>query len=158
MSVIVTDKGFGQDTYFELEAQAPLAPNALIGLDRLQAESGEALAEAAPVGVRLANDVEPEDLVESFAALSLIAIDFPSFADGRGFSLALRLRALGFKGRLRALGHVIVDQYAYARACGFDEVAIDAALAKRQPEAQWLRAAELSAMATYRDKLTRRAA
>ena len=41
-------------------------------------------------------------------------------------------------GRLRARGHVLADQYAMARRAGFDEVEIDAALAARQPEAQWL--------------------
>ena len=41
-------------------------------------------------------------------------------------------------GRLRARGHVIADQYAMARRAGFDEVEIDAELAERQPEDQWL--------------------
>lgn len=158
MTVIVTDAGFGPDSFFALEADAPLAPGALIGLERLEAEALETLAEAAPVGLRIANDVEPERVSAHFRSLAMIAVAFPSFADGRGFSLARRLRALGFAGRLRAEGHVIVDQYGFARACGFDEVAIDDALARRQPEPQWLAAAEQARAASYRDKLTRRAA
>ena len=70
-------------------------------------------------------------------ALRIIRIPFTSFADGRGFTLARRLRLMGFQGRLRAHGHVIADQYAMARRSGFDEVEIDAALAARQPQAQW---------------------
>ena len=68
----------------------------------------------------------------------MIRVDFPSFADGRGFTIARRLRLMGYKGRLRAKGHVLADQYAMARRSGFDEVEIDAALATRQPEDQWL--------------------
>lgn len=67
----------------------------------------------------------------------MIRIDFPSFADGRGFTLARLLRLQGFTGRLRARGHVLADQYAMARRSGFDEVEIDEALARRQPEDQW---------------------
>ena len=70
-------------------------------------------------------------------APGLIRVAFAHFADGRGFSIARSLRARGYAGRLRAAGHVIADQYAMARRSGFDEVEIDAALAARQPEAQW---------------------
>jgi uncharacterized protein (DUF934 family) len=68
----------------------------------------------------------------------MIRVDFPNFADGRGFTIARQLRLRGYKGRMRARGHVIADQYAMARRAGFDEVEIDSALAARQPQAQWL--------------------
>ena len=77
-----------------------------------------------------------------WSGLRIIRIPFASFADGRGFTLARRLRLMGFQGRLRAHGHVIADQYAMARRSGFDEVEIDAALAARQPQAQWLARAD----------------
>tara|TARA_R100000750_G_C2332893_1_gene90868 strand:- start:1036 stop:1236 length:201 start_codon:yes stop_codon:yes gene_type:complete len=48
------------------------------------------------------------------------------------------LRLRGYKGQLRARGHVIADQYAMARRAGFDEVEIDEALAQRQPQDQWI--------------------
>jgi uncharacterized protein (DUF934 family) len=67
----------------------------------------------------------------------LVRIAFPKFADGRGFTLARRLRAIGYSGRLRASGHVLADQYAMARRSGFDEVEIPAELAARQDESQW---------------------
>ncbi len=67
----------------------------------------------------------------------LLAIEFPAMTDGRGFSIARRLRQLGYKGRLRAVGGLIADQYAMARRVGFDEVRIPDALAERQPEEQW---------------------
>lgn len=86
-------------------------------------------------------DVASSDDVSSLKAhlesLQMIRIDFPSFADGRGFTLARQLRLMGYRGRLRARGHVLADQYAMARRAGFDEVEIDEVLAARQPEDQW---------------------
>ncbi|MYK32356.1 MAG: DUF934 domain-containing protein, partial [Boseongicola sp. SB0670_bin_30] len=74
-------------------------------------------------------------------AIDLIRVNFPEFADGRGFTIARVLRLMGYSGRIRAVGHVIADQYAMARRAGFDEVEIDDELAARQPEEQWLRRA-----------------
>ena len=54
--------------------------------------------------------------------MEIIRIDFPTFADGRGFTIAKALRRAGYRGRLRAHGHVLSDQYAMARRSGFDEV------------------------------------
>jgi uncharacterized protein (DUF934 family) len=67
----------------------------------------------------------------------MVRVDFPSFADGRGFTIARMLRLKGYTGRLRARGHVIADQYAMARRVGFDEVEITQDLAARQPQSQW---------------------
>ena len=83
----------------------------------------------------LAADVDPETV--DFAAANLIRVAFPSFADGRGFTIARVLRRRGYTGRLRAAGHVIADQYAMARRSGFDEVEISDDLAARQPASQW---------------------
>jgi uncharacterized protein (DUF934 family) len=120
---IVTDTGF-----------APSTPVEWVGPEAL-ARPGEAFA------ILLPNDADPTALAPRFGRIALIAVAFPGFADGRGLSLAQRLRALGYTGRLRARGHVIADQFPRARAVGFDEVEIDEALAARQPEAQWLEAA-----------------
>ncbi len=89
------------------------------------------------LGVLLPNDTDPDTLIPHFDRLGLIAVDFPSFADGRGFSIAKRLRALGFNGRLRAQGPVISDQFAYLLACGFDEVLLPEDVAIRQPVEHW---------------------
>jgi uncharacterized protein (DUF934 family) len=77
--------------------------------------------------------------------VGLIRVRFPAFSDGRGFSHARDLRSFGYAGRLRAVGHVLADQYAMARRVGFDEVEIDESLGARQPEDQWL------ARANWRD-------
>lgn len=112
MSVIVTDTGFGPDNWPQAET------------------------------VDLQPDADPQAMVRKMHTLRGIRINFPSFADGRGFTIARQLRLLGFTGRLRARGHVLADQYAMARRAGFDEVEIDADLAARQPESQWLARAD----------------
>lgn len=92
----------------------------------------------------LASDTDPSTLAQ-YAGVAAIRVDFPAFSDGRGFTLAKLLRLAGFKGRLRANGHVIADQYAMARRSGFDEVSISDDLAARQPEAQWIARADWQA-------------
>jgi uncharacterized protein (DUF934 family) len=120
-TVIVRDAGFVADDW-----AAPFVP----------------LAEAAPgaTAIDLPAEADPDTL--ALEGVQIIRIPFASFADGRGFTLARRLRLRGYTGRLRASGHVIADQYAMARRAGFDEVEISATLAARQPEAQWLARAD----------------
>lgn len=84
----------------------------------------------------LPSDAQPES-VDLQPSIEMIRIDFPSSADGRGFTIARALRLRGFTGRLRAKGHVIADQYAMARRSGFDEVEVTDEIAARQPAEQW---------------------
>ena len=101
--------------------------------------------------VTLSPDIDPRALADHIHH-DLVAIDFPTMLDGRGFSLARRLRALGFDGRLRATGALIADQYAMARRVGFNEVEITADLARRQPQQQWLARADWQSW-NHRDEL-----
>ena len=69
--------------------------------------------------------LEPEDDVEPHLAvllpLPLLAIAFPRFTDGRGYSLGRLLRERhGYRGELRAVGNVLRDQLFYMHRCGFD--------------------------------------
>jgi uncharacterized protein (DUF934 family) len=107
------------------------------------------VTEEAPV--TLAADTDPVTLADQMHH-PLIGIDFPSFADGRGFTLARRLRELGYQGKLRATGRLIADQYAMARRVGFDEVQVAADIAARQPQEQWLSRADWKAW-DHREKL-----
>ncbi|KAF1053223.1 MAG: hypothetical protein GAK43_01510 [Stenotrophomonas maltophilia] len=78
-----------------------------------------------PEGVWLAPEDDPEVLAGCLDGLALIAIDFPSFRDGRGYSLAYLLRRrLGWHGELRAVGDVLRDQLSHMRQCGFDAFAV----------------------------------
>ncbi|MCF6272606.1 MAG: DUF934 domain-containing protein [Rhodobacteraceae bacterium] len=93
--------------------------------------------EKAALAIDLKGDFVAKDLLPWIGQIDLIRVSFPVFSDGRGFSLACQLRLLGFVGRLRAKGHIVADQYAMARRSGFNEVEIDQALARRQPEPVW---------------------
>lgn len=84
----------------------------------------------------VANTSAAADLLSEVA----IAIAFPAFTDGRGFSLAAALRGAGYTGRLRASGELIPEQFPFALDCGFDEVEISDERLTRQPVAQWLAA------------------
>lgn len=122
-AVIVTDNGFGTEHWNEVFT----TPETLVS-------AGEG-----PHALDLPADARPHEIAADFDRLALIRIRFESFADGRGLTLARQLRRLGYRGRLRAAGHVIADQYPMARASGFDEIEIGSDLARRQPAGQWMR-------------------
>ena len=100
-----------------------------------------------PVGLALPNDADLAPLSAHVDAIQLITVAFPAFSDGRGFSLAKRIRALGYEGELWAAGHLIPDQYAFARSCGFDAVLVDEAVFERQTESDWQGAAHSLSLA-----------
>jgi uncharacterized protein (DUF934 family) len=124
MTVIVTDSGFSGDDWD-------------CGFTAL----GQEIANDCEYGVDVPSDASP-DAMAGLTNAPMIRIDFPAPTDGRGFTLAAILRRAGFKGRLRARGHVLADQYAMVRRSGFDEVEIPDDLAARQPEDQWLARAD----------------
>ena len=90
MTHIVTDQGFQADDW-----TAPIT-----ALE--DAREGH--------GIDLPSSADPNELAGRLRNIPLIRVDFPNFADGRGFTIARQLRLMGFKGRLRARGHVIADQ------------------------------------------------
>ncbi len=122
-------------------------PAALVPWEALT-EALEALAPAQQIGVILPNSVPFAALAPFLPQLSLVAIAFPAYADGRGFSLARQIRRADFTGEIRASGPLIADQFAYALSCGFDTIELPEASAARQPVPQWLHARE-SFSATY---------
>jgi uncharacterized protein (DUF934 family) len=78
-------------------------------------------SEGRVVGIRLAGDAEVDDVISLLDRVSMIAIDFPAFNDGRGLSLAVLLRTrFGYTGELRAIGDVHTDMLHYLQRCGFD--------------------------------------
>lgn len=92
----------------------------IVPLPRWRAERGALLARG-EVGVWLAPDADPGMLAADVGSLPVIAIDFPQFTDGRGYSTARLLREqYGFAGELRAIGDVLRDQLFYLRQCGFN--------------------------------------
>lgn len=75
--------------------------------------------------VWLEADIELEPLSEVFAAVPLVAVEFPAFMDGSGFSTGSLIREMfSYKGELRAFGSLLSDQLGYLRRCGYDSVAL----------------------------------
>ena len=118
------------DVWHHAGVEGPLADKAIVPLERISEASGN-------FGVLLPNSTEVETIKPYLGKLALIAINFPAFTDGRGFSLARLIRRAGFGGELRAFGNVLPDQYASALACGFDTIEISPERALRQPESNW---------------------
>ncbi len=131
MPRLIDRNGPAQDQWTLLGAEdaLPSSGAVIVALERLD----EVLATGLELGVHLPNDTDPESVQPHFGRLSLISVDFPSFSDGRGFSIGHCLRALGYRGRLRATGPVISDQFDFLLACGFDEVSLPDSVAERQP-------------------------
>jgi uncharacterized protein (DUF934 family) len=107
-------------------ADVPSGTPVIVPLALWQSEHA-ALAARDDVGVWLKPSDDPDALAGDAAHLPLIAIDFPKFVDGRGYSSARLLRDKHrFGGELRAIGDVLRDQLYYLRQCGFDAFAVRA--------------------------------
>lgn len=73
------------------------------------------------IGVWLDSHEEPEMLAGVVNELPVIAVNFPKFSDGRGYSIARLLRErLNYRNELRAVGDVLLDQLQFMKRCGFD--------------------------------------
>ena len=84
----------------------------------------DSLAARADIGVWIGADERPETLQADLEKFAVIAVDFPKFTDGRGYSIAFNLRKrLGYKGELRAIGDVLRDQLFQMQRCGLDAYA-----------------------------------
>lgn len=108
-----------------LEPQATIEPlpegPIVVPLALWKAQRDSLLVRGTPLGVWLKPDDDPADLAADLGWLSLVAVHFPKFTDGRGYSTAslLRLR-YRYQGELRALGDVGRDQLFYLKRVGFD--------------------------------------
>ena len=115
--------GFAENdwTFVADDAPAPAEGAIVVSLQRWLAE-GEALkARSAPVGVAVEAGADAQAHLADLAGRPLIALAFAKFADGRAFSYARMLRdRFGFKGELRAIGDVLIDEIPLMLRCGFD--------------------------------------
>jgi uncharacterized protein (DUF934 family) len=76
-----------------------------------------------PVGLRLANDQDIEDVADDLPRLALVALQFPKWVDGRAYSQARLLRSrYRYGGEVRAVGEVLVDMLPLLQRTGFDAV------------------------------------
>lgn len=129
MPTLIKKGAIAADTYTRADAiDGVLAlpdGDVLVGLDTLLAHRAQVLAHAGRKGVQLKPDQFAEQVAELVTELDLVAVEFPAFADGRGYSTAYLLRTrFGFKGELRAVGDVFKDTLFYQARVGFDAFAI----------------------------------
>jgi uncharacterized protein (DUF934 family) len=118
----------------EAEAGVILPLAAWLGLDPAQREVA-----ASRLGVLLAPGEPIDGLVPHLQELPLVALVFPAFSDGRSFSKAELLRRRhGYRGTLRAVGDVLIDQIPHMIRTGFTEFEVKNATALARLEAGWL--------------------
>ena len=133
MTKLIKGGAFADDAFADVADDGPLPDGgAIVSLARFRQERDTLLARNAPLGVRLKSDESPALLGEDLHRLSVVALEFPKFRDGRAFSWARMLRTrFGFKGEVRAVGDFLYDQIAYQHRVGFDawQVPDDFALA-----------------------------
>lgn len=122
---IIVDRQIVEDVWQLInDDQIPASGPVIVPLQVWLAQRAQLLARG-EVGVWIAPGEEVEDLAQDIATLPLIAVDFPAFTDGRGFSTARLLRErYGFKGQLRAIGDVFKDTMLYLHRCGFNAYAV----------------------------------
>ena len=83
------------------------------------------VAESAPSPEGKVLRLEPTDdpalVADQLADVSRVEVNFPKFGDGRGFSIGRLLRdRYGYKGELRAVGHITRDHLFFMESVGFD--------------------------------------
>ena len=130
---------WGEDALTAVDDDQPIPHgDVLVSLAQFQRERTALLGQGRNLGVTLGAADEPESLIVDLPRLSVVALTFPKFRDGRAYSAARVLRErLGFKGELRAVGDVLLDMCVPLVRCGFDAfVPADASV----PE-QWTAAA-----------------
>lgn len=93
----------------------------IVSCARWQREREVLLARSGRLGVTIGGEVPLDEIHDHLEDFDLVAIDFPAFKDGRGYTYARLLRErYGFKGEVRAVGNVLRDQLYYMARCGFD--------------------------------------
>jgi uncharacterized protein (DUF934 family) len=120
-----TPAGFREDDWTHAETAEALAGNGrfILPLAEVLALDPEVRKSAKErLGVLLMPGDKVESIVEILGDLSLVALAFPAYNDGRSFSKGELLRFRhGFEGAIRATGEVLIDQLPHMLRLGFDE-------------------------------------
>ena len=123
MALIKNEAVAPPETWTTIEADEAVPPEGkvLVSVERWSAESDKLRARGDDVGILVQPDDDVLSLHGTLDGVSLVAVAFPKFTDGRGYSSARLLRdRLGYTGELRAVGDVLPDQVFYMWRVGFD--------------------------------------
>ena len=121
MRIVKDGREWLDDWNLLADGEALSASPAIVPLTRWLTESPE--EGLSPYGLLVRPDDELAEVLAAAQRSPLVAIEFPSFTDGRGYSFAQQLRAAGYAGELRAVGDILRDQAFYLARCGFTSFA-----------------------------------
>jgi uncharacterized protein (DUF934 family) len=108
--------------------EIPAAGAVIVNVEQWQAQREALLARGTPLGIKLRSDQSPELIAADVGHFALVALEFPKFRDGRAYSYARLLRErYGFKGELRAVGEVLLEQLFFMLRTGFDAFELSSA-------------------------------
>jgi uncharacterized protein (DUF934 family) len=116
MPRLIKDAQLSDNSWLALDTDSERADTGRI----LSLAQWASLSDKAGSAVQLEPGEAPTPLLEHLDDIALVAINFPVFTDGRGFSYARELRERGFQGELRAVGEFIRDQLHYLKRSGFN--------------------------------------
>jgi uncharacterized protein (DUF934 family) len=120
------------------ETMIPESGPVIVSLEQWLADLDALIARTDPLGIRLRSDQNPELIADDLDHFALIALEFPVFKDGRAYSYARLLRERwGFRGELRAVGDVLLEQLHFMQRAGFDAFELNS----DQPLKDWETAA-----------------
>jgi uncharacterized protein (DUF934 family) len=120
---LIRDRKLVDDQFTSVadDGQVPDSGPVIVSLTQWQDQRDDLIGRGEPVGVRLKSDEHPEAIAESLDRLAIVALEFPTFRDGRAYSYARLLRErYGFSGELRAVGDVLLEQLHYMERVGFN--------------------------------------
>jgi uncharacterized protein (DUF934 family) len=123
---VFKDDGFVPDDWRNLAQGEGLPPDGKVILTPAQWQPVRAeVQDDIPLGLLVEPGLDIRTIAPDLARFALVAVAFPKFTDGRGYSLAHQLRSnFGFAGELRATGEILFDQLQLLARCGFDSFEI----------------------------------
>jgi len=109
------------DSWHSINEEAPkVTDQSIISLAYWLENKVELANHKGKLGLSVMGDDELSQFSNELNSFELICINFPTFTDGRGYSLATSIRAAGYKNGLRAVGDILPDQVFYLSRVGFD--------------------------------------
>jgi uncharacterized protein (DUF934 family) len=128
MATLIKERSIVADSWRLLERGAegelpevPAQDDVIVPLGLWLARREDFLAYPGRLGVWLDSNEDPEAIAEDLSRFALVAVNFPKFGDGRGYSIARLLRErYRYRGELRAIGDVLHDHLHFMKQCGFD--------------------------------------
>lgn len=119
---LIRHKEIVQDDWHYLQDGQSLKPSHnIVSLDYWLENKTRLINEKKPLGLTIPGHEEVDNFVDDLQYFSLIAIEFPTFTDGRGYSLAKTLREhYRYQKEIRASGDILPDQALYLTRVGFD--------------------------------------